>query len=228
MSTFALSQLPERFQINSVDARPQLAEYVLLKYGKDGYRRGTYIEYNPESKDYHYRWVENASNGLRFVGKAHEIVRMDHTGYYIDNFQDETVHGQVWQLPARNGEPQYIPAVNDTWNPDCSCVDFTSVASDKEDCAQTADEMARVWAEREREYQAKEDAKNRLEEIDAEIKETYQDFRRIVREIRASCDRVQGVAVVRELVKGKWADTKEQIHKLRREQKRIDDYGIEY
>ncbi len=229
-SGYAVSQLPERFQ--SGPHTETLSAYIDAKYSAHGYKRRQYIEYNPEwtpedSRD-RYRWVENVSKGLRFVGKADKLVKLGHTGWYMDNFQDETVHGQVWQLPARNGEPQFIPGVNDSRNPDASAIDVHSITSDKEDCARTADQMAKNWAEREREYQAKQDAENRLEEIEAEIKDEYQDFRRITREIRANCDAVKGVAVVRELVKEKWQRTKAAIKKLKREAKRIEDHGMEY
>lgn len=227
---YALQQLPERFQ--SGPRSRALHEYIQRKYSRYGFRCSKSIEYNPEfqltgSTD-RYRWVEKAPNGLRFVGESHKIVKLNHTGWYNDNFQDETVHGEVWQLPARNGVPQYVPAVNDPCNDGCSCIAFSSITDDKEDAARWADSMAEYWAKDSREQQAKEDASQRLEEIADEIKGEYADFRRIVRELRASCDRVQGVAVVRELVKDRWHDTKAAILKLKREAKRIEDYGIEY
>lgn len=232
MQGYALSQLLERFQIQSVTLHPQFAEYVLLKYGKRGYKRGREIEFNPEWSPEHsterYRWVENASKGLRYVGKSSEIIKLRHTGWYVDNFQDETVHGKVFQLPARNGSPQYIPAVNDPCNDDAYVMDFHSVTDDKEDAARWADHMAERYAEDARIDQAKQDAEIRLEEIETEITDIYQDFRRIAKELRANCDAVKGIAVVRELVKEKWQATKEHIRKLKREQKRIEDYGIEY
>lgn len=138
------------------------------------------------------------------------------------------VHGEVYQLPARDGEPQYVPAVNDPCNDDCACIDFRSVTNDKEECARLADQMAESWAEREREYQAKQDAEKRLEEITTEIKSTYANFRRISRELRANCDAIKGVAVIRELVKEKWQDTKDEIRRLKREAKRIAEHGLEY
>jgi hypothetical protein len=227
---FALSQLPERFQ-----QRPQseqLSEYIARKYGKYGFKRSNSIlfnrEWQPEKTTERYRWIENVSKGLRRVGEVGDIIRMDHNGWYTDNFQNETVSGEVWQLPARDGEPQYVPAVEDPCNPNCAALDFHSITTDKEECARWADSMAEQWAEREREYQAREDAKNRLEAIEAEIKDEYKDFRRITREIRGNCDALKGIQVVRELVKDRWQETKASIRKLRREQKRIEENGIEY
>ena len=219
-----------------------LAEYIHRKYSHYGYAKGNPIEYNPEfipgekqdgtlpkyiPRD-RYRWVENVTDGLRWVGKSDDLIRLDHTGYYTDNFQDETVHGEVYQMPARNGEPVYIPAVNDPCNENCACLDFTSTTSDKEDAARWADSMAEKWAEMEREYQAEESRKVRLEEIGEEIQGLYQEFRRVSRELRANCDKVAGVQVVRELVRREWQRTKQSIHKLRAERERVDQYGIEY
>jgi hypothetical protein len=225
-----MQRLPERFKHQP---RTQaLEDYISRKYSTYGYRTGKHIEYNLEftaegSRD-RYRWVENVSDGLRFVGESDKIIRLNHTGWYSDNFQDETIHGEVYQLPAREGKPQYVPAVNDPNNDNCACVDFSSVTDDKEDAARWADSMAEHWAEREREYQAKEDHKQRLQDIAEEIKTLYADFRRISREIRANCDKVRGIAVVGELVRNEWTRTKAEIHKLRAERERIERYGIEY
>lgn len=56
--------------------------------------------------------------------------------------------------------------------------DFHSLTDDKEDAARWADSMAEGYAEREREWQAKEEAKTRLKGIDAKIKEEYAALRR--------------------------------------------------
>jgi hypothetical protein len=225
-----MQSLPERFK-----HRPRtqaLEDYISRKYSKYGYSKGKHIEYNREfiadgTRD-KYRWVENVSDGLRYVGASHDIIRLGHTGWYNDNFQDETIHGEVYQLPARNGVPQFVPGVSDPCNDNCACIDFSSVTDDKEDAARWADSAAEQWAERERDYQAEEDRKQRLSDIEDEIKTLYADFRRISREIRANCDRVQGIAVIRELVRNEWVRTKAEIHKLRAERERIEKYGIEY
>jgi len=43
------------------------------------------------------------------------------------------------------------------------------------------------------EYQAEESRKQRLEDIESEIKTLYQDFRRVAREIKANCDKLSGI-----------------------------------
>ena len=227
---FAVSQLPERFKRQPMSA--VMDAYVSRKYGKYGFRRVKAIEYNrewiPDGTRDSYRWVENVSDGLRHVGQSDYIIRIDHKGWYVDNFQDETVHGEVYQLPARNGQLQFVPAVNDPYNKDCAALDFHSIADDKEECARMADSMAESWAEREREYQAEESRKERLSDIQDEIKQLYQEFRRVSREIRTNCDRLAGISVVRELVRKEWQSTKASIHKLRAERERVERYGIEY
>ena len=226
MRAYARQQLPEQFK-----RQPKtevLNDYISRKYSKYGYRKNSPIAYNPESKENHYRWVEHISDGLREVDEASKIIRLDHTGWFVDNFQDETVHGIVYRLPARDGKEQFAPAVNDPWNQDCALVDFHSITDDKEDAARWADSMAERYAEKEREFQAEESAKMRIEDINEEIKKEYQEFRRISRELRANCAVIQGIEVIRELVRDKWKVTKATIHRLRTERERIETYGIEY
>lgn len=62
------------------------------------------------------RWIEKpAACGLRFVGYAHKIADLRHTGWYVDNDQHETVRGVVFQLPGRNGKPLFVAGYED-WN----------------------------------------------------------------------------------------------------------------
>lgn len=223
MKPFGMKAMPDRFKIEPTingaknEHSATYLQYYKRKYSDYGFSKDRSIYYNPQSEESGYRWVENVSDGLRKVGDAHKIVRLNHTGWFTDVFQDETVHGEVYQLPARAERTLYVPAVNDPCNDDCACLDFTSVTDDKEEAARRADQMAERWAEEAREYSAKDQAEQRIEAINEEIEELYKDFRRISRAIRADCDRVQGVEVVRELVREKWQETKRQIHKLRKE-----------
>ena len=175
-----------------------------------------------------YRWVENVSRGLRHVGQAGDIAKLNHNGWYTDNYQNETVQGEVYQLPARDGKPRYLPAMGDPSNADCAQFDFHSITEDKVQAARWADQIAEYYAEQEREYRAGEDAENRIEEINTEIKDLYTGFRKISREIRAACEQVQGIQVVRQLVREKWVTTKQRIHKLRLQRVKIGTEGMEY
>jgi hypothetical protein len=226
----ALAQLPERF--TRQPRTPALEAYITRKYSQYGYAKTRTIEYNPEFKpDYtqgRYRWVENIEDGLRHVACASDVVKLGHTGWYTDEFQDETVHGEVYQLPTHAGECRYVPAVNDPCNEGCACVDFGSITSDKEDAARWADSMAERWAESEREFRAKDAAEQRLADIAEEVKREYAAFRNITREIRANCKQLEGIAIVRELVRKEWESTRAQVHRLRVEREKIQKNGIEY
>ena len=120
------------------------------------------ISYGPEFHPSYNKWeshrcVENASNGLRRVGLAHEVAKregflMDHNGWYMDDFQDRLAQGVVYQLPARNGEPQYVAGMTDTENDDCVVLDFRSTTCDIREAVRHADHVAEMYAEAEREY----------------------------------------------------------------------------
>lgn len=67
------------------------------------------------------RWFENPeSKGLRFVGLQGDLStdRRAETGYYLDEFGDETVSGVVYQLPTRKGEMRFLAGYADPWNCD--------------------------------------------------------------------------------------------------------------
>ena len=148
-------------------------------------------EWQPDGTRDRYRWIENASGGLRIVGAVHEIKPdwrpiVDHCGWHLDPWGDgETVHGAVLQLPARNGVAQYVPAIADPFNDDCYRCDFRSVTDDLRTAIYAADSMAEHYAEREREYQLNESAKLRAEELREEARELRARHRAIVADMRA-------------------------------------------
>ncbi len=151
--------------------------------------------WTPEGTRDRLRCVENASHGLRVVGKSHDILpRHRHTGWYVDLFDySETVCGVVLQLPARNGSPCYVPAVTDPNNDDCYYAAFDDTTDDKEDCARTADGLAEAYAEREREYQIKasaeldiETAHKEIAKLRAQHRDTVQELRSVARAMPAS------------------------------------------
>lgn len=230
-------QLPERFK-----AGPQskvLAAYISKRYSKYGFPLGKHVEYNPEwtpegSRE-RYRWVEKVSHGLRVVGTVQEIAkregyRIDHNGWFIDSFQDETTCGTVYQLPAKDGKPQYVPANSDPHNSDCAVLDFHSITDDLHDAVRWADSMAESYAEKEREFQAKQNAESRIEEIQEEIRELYSDFRNVCREYRANKSILAGMPSISGLIAQEWSDTKRKIQKLRATRAKIEDnfwYAVE-
>lgn len=102
-------------------------------------------------------------DGWRDVGDSSDIITMRHDGWYADADADEMYRGHVWQLPARNGSPQYVAGyVEDQGGKDgtraCGyvvlCVDRGALElfDDKEDAARAGDGLAERNAERYREY----------------------------------------------------------------------------
>lgn len=247
---YAISRIPEEIAQRHLTGASMTARYVRAKYSAYGFRKRHDILFNPAWKpDDHpsqyrrdvrgYRWVEDVSKGLRVTGEAHKIIRLDHTGYFTDNYQEETVWGMVYQLPARHGKPRYVPGVNDPNNEDSACLDFSELYEDKEDAARDADRMAEVWAEDEREY--KEDAETKREELTADIHQAYADMRATIRQLRNTvvqepCDREMGdnwkeaskLPIVRELVKAEWRRFKAAVSKLRKQRAKIEREGVDY
>ncbi len=111
-----------------------------------------YIEYNIAGDD-GLRWIENASQGLRFTGYCDKINRfIDHTGWFTNEFQEEKLRGVVYQLPARKGKAQFIAGYTDPCNDDCARIDFNNIYDDENEAARAADRIAEKTAESEREY----------------------------------------------------------------------------
>lgn len=116
-------------------------------------------------------------DGLRSVGYSDEFLSyIRHKGYFADSFQDEVYRGQVWQLPARNGEPRYI----------CGYVEENSgtvilsasngridVTSEKYDAASWADSLAEKMAEWNRESDEAEQARYQASEHMSEYRADY-------------------------------------------------------
>lgn len=205
------------------------AVQAYLDKAKSRLREG--ILYNPEWKPEHsnnrYRWIEHPTRGLRLKGSAHELARaegqrLDHTGYYTDSFQSETVHGEVYQLPGKDGEPRYVPAVNDP-NNDGAILDFHSVTSDLMDAVRWSDSMAEYYAEDCREGEAKDTAEQRVSEIKAEIEDTIAEVRALCTELRANCDKLTGLDKVKAAIRAEVLGARRKIHALRKEQRKIED-----
>jgi hypothetical protein len=210
------------------------------------------IEYNPEfaphdtdaapfrADDRRFRWVENPSDGLRFVGKAHELrgsgdgnlpyfdrSLVDHHGWYMDSHQDNTVWGEVYQLPSRKGEPVYVPAMStrddEQYNNHGAILDFHSTTADLISAIRSADQMAERFAEEEREYQARDSAKCRIADNLESIATAYADFKALCKEVRANCDAVKELTHIRQLIHAEFRRVKRGIAKLRRENAKLAD-----
>lgn len=160
------------------------------------------------------RWIENPeSKGLRFVGLAHDVApanyaylrpAVEHGGWFLDSdFQDETVSGVVYQLPARRGVTRYVVGYADPFNCDRdgrgpAALDLFDVIEGENggrslefdpalrEAASRADSIAEHMAEAERDYQDSFRAGSRAREL---AQEAFAAGRALV----AACRDVRGM-----------------------------------
>lgn len=112
-------------------------------------------------------------DGLRDCGFVDDIFprKFNHEGWYADAFQDAKYRGQVWQLPAKDGQCRYIAGYIDQDSEYCVFCTYDDGTPEiftgdnpgdqygqsdaLEDAARAADRLAERDAEREREYSEK-------------------------------------------------------------------------
>lgn len=136
---------------------------------------------------------------LRFVGFADELARLNHAGWFTDEFQDSTLRGVVYQLPGKGRRARYVAGYLESESGgtvlDVSTIhggeegaDSPRYDSGARDAALAADGEAERAAEREREYQAAWQAGSRFAELAEAITEARnlrRDYRRALKQIRA-------------------------------------------
>jgi len=128
-------------------------------------------------------YCDNLPSGLRDIGDSHEIIRLNHTGWFADHFYDSVIRGRVLQLPSRNGEPVYIPATY--------CTGWDGVTlypldqyDDKDDCARAADSYAENESDRSREFYAKDAAEQDILSCKEDMKDNIERFHIIAKAAR--------------------------------------------
>lgn len=151
-------------------------------------------------------------DGLRDCGNVNAIFPrlFDHSGWYADTDCETLYCGQVWQLPARNGQVQYLAGYVE---PASGCVVFVTYddgtgtpeifAGDNpgnswddpealKDAARAADALAESDAETEREYRERWDEASQKsdarEEARAELKAARADARKVMAASRNTFD----------------------------------------
>ncbi|WP_315764489.1 hypothetical protein [Bradyrhizobium sp. SZCCHNR2009] len=134
------------------------------------------------------RWIERpADYGLRFVGNADDIAprTVRHTGWYCsdDNWTGEKARGCVWQLPARNGRPQFVAALSTTDNDEGVIVAF-DITDDEATAAIWADGLAENYADNSRDYQRVYSARVRYDELADDISALRKDCLALIRELK--------------------------------------------
>lgn len=87
------------------------------------------------------QWYSHQGEQFRNERDAGDVVRLRHTGWYTDSFQDDTVIGIVASLTHGRFIAGYRWTAND------ERVYFEEVFTNEDDAARMADEHARVFAE---------------------------------------------------------------------------------
>jgi hypothetical protein len=111
----------------------------------------------------------------RYIKRADEIIRLNHTGWFIDDFQDQTMFGIVIFLPHGRFLAGWSMGEGMGSSYD------GEIYTDAEEAARAADSLAENAAECEREYQEEEAARLEDEErnqggdAEEQLKETMGD-----------------------------------------------------
>jgi hypothetical protein len=155
----------------------------------------------------------------RDLGDAHKLARMDHTGWYADNYQNELVRGRVLQLPGRNHSSIYVPG---TYRTECEGVTLypLDIYDDSEDCARAADSYAEREAEDSREYDARWHAETEIEELRDSIAKLRSEARALIRDIKAH--RPQGKAIC-DALRGRLHDIRRESREAHKRIERLTD-----
>jgi len=138
---------------------------------------------------------------------AHDVANaIRYAGWYIDEFCDDTFTGYVFRLPHGRFAIGYRDSMSDGYLIDKTCI-FDS--DDEIGAALAADSMAEAAAQEEREYQARENARMRMEEGRAELAQMLREFRAMKR----LCDTSKFPALA-ERFAGDIESKREELHQL--------------
>lgn len=206
--------------------------------------------WNPPFKAYgesHMRWIENPSAcGLRFVGFAHEIIRLDHTGYYLDDYCGETVQAVVYQLPARYGQACYVYGYADPYNgkkgheftnPACLSFDIeagqfggcdgrASNDDGARDAARFADSIAESFADKTREYAQVDSARQQYDSQGEDIASNRREALALIREIKGLCPCLADFPAIRVTLRERLESLLDDIRNLRESRDTLEsDFG---
>lgn len=134
------------------------------------------------------KWSEQAEMLGRDVKYADELLKyLGHTGWYVDNFQDETCRGIVIRLT----HGRFMAGVTDPWNFNIKdrcgpAMVELYVYDNEDDAARSANHIAEVYAESCREDDAKFQAEQQIAEAHEEIASIRDQIRELCAGIRES------------------------------------------
>jgi hypothetical protein len=109
--------------------------------------------------------------GFRFEGWSDEVIRLDHTGWFMDDdcgSLNGTARGFVLMMPARDGKPRYFPAI---YQSDSGEIMMWPLERDDDpkEVARWADQYAERYAEESREYLEKDRREQKVIECQEDI-----------------------------------------------------------
>ena len=129
--------------------------------------------------------------GLRRVGWSDEHLHIRHTGWYSDNYQEETFRGVVFRLSARSGGRERFVAGYFESMSEGFVLDLSEIwEDDLTGAAREGDRLAERAAEKARDFEAKDAAALRIEEIDAELKNVRAEILELCQSIRKACPEI--------------------------------------
>lgn len=134
----------------------------------------------------------------RTVGYADEVCRsIGHTGHFTsdEGRGGDKLRGVVLQLPARRGVPRFVPAYEESTN-DGLMVWPADISSDKDQTARTADRLAEIAAESERDYQDAWRAGSRASLLEEEAMDERISLRDFFRSVRSARKLLAGVVTL--------------------------------
>lgn len=197
---------------------------------KSPFRKGGMFQGTPhKSGGYWLRWSETPEDWSELKGLADEIIRLDHTGWFVDSYQSESQSGIVREVKTAKG-PRYLACVPDPFNGDkegngpCRVECWGNGSPVWYDCereaARNADGAAESSAEEMREYdeqwQKRATAEETADEMQAAIKTARKEARELIAGIREStlapslCQRMRReVARLREESREAWEKLRE-------------------
>lgn len=166
----------------------------------------------------------------RSSGKAHDIVRMRHTGWYVDAEGSETIEGEVWQLPARNGSPRYVAGFRDGESGYCvldASRGNVCLYDSADDAARAADALAESEAGQRREYDERlreaESIRDEMDEKKDEARAARADAKRYIHALRQQMKAGDVADAVRELMAGMIRDHRAEASRAWSEARDLSD-----
>lgn len=199
---------------NNGTYRPPFATSYSSRWGGEPWKLDKYTNTHTYG-----RFHEDPEVPFLRVGLAHEIVRLRHTGWYVDQHQDETTKGIVFRLVGKRG---WIAATTDPWNCDKDghgpvIVEVRPngqpyIYDSPEEAARNADKFAERYSEVCREDDEKQSAIQDKEGAIEESEKAIETYREKVRElVEAIRDSKVGEALCA-ILRGQVAELRRKSH----------------